>query len=239
MPRFFLTGDTHNSLQINRISFKNWPLSRDLNKNDILCVLGDFGFPWAGGKSDQYWLDWCEDRPFSIIFVDGNHVNYPLLNTYPVEEWCGGKTHVLRPHIHHLMRGEFFTINNQTFFSMGGARSVDKMYRKEGSTWWPEEIPSWNEMDYAANNLRANDFKVDYILTHCAPNCIVDKLFPYENQHDDITNFLDKFVRMTTEFKSWFMGHYHVNRTYDGKYIILYEDIVELLPNNKIKVVNN
>lgn len=166
-------------------------------------------------------------------------MNYPLLNTYPVEEWCGGKTHVLRPHIRHLMRGEFFTINNQTFFSMGGARSVDKMYRKEGSTWWPEEIPSWNEMDYAANNLRANDFKVDYILTHCAPNCIVDKLFPYENQHDDITNFLDKFVRMTTEFKSWFMGHYHVNRTYDGKYIILYEDIVELLPNNKIKVVNN
>ena len=31
MSRLFFTGDTHNHLQIDRISFKNWPLGRELN----------------------------------------------------------------------------------------------------------------------------------------------------------------------------------------------------------------
>ena len=41
------------------------------------------------------------------------------------------------------------------------------------------------------------------------------------------------------DFKKWFCGHYHVDRTIDNKYFILYKDIIELLPNNEIKVVNN
>jgi hypothetical protein len=239
MNRLFFTGDTHNNLQINRISFKNWPLGRDLNKNDILCVLGDFGFPWAGGKSDQYWLDWCEDRPFSVVFVDGNHVNHPLLNTYPVEEWCGGKTHILRQHVHHLMRGEIFIINNRSFFCLGGAASIDKHLRKEGRTWWPEEIPSYQEFEHAANNLRAHDMKVDYILSHTTSNRTIQKFDKWFPQFDPVTNFLDKFVEEEVDFRVNLFGHFHQDRTIDDKHILLYNDIIELLPNGEFKVVNN
>ena len=138
----------------------------------------------------------------------------------------------------YIENGEIFTINNQTFFCMGGARSVDKAYRKEGKSWWSQEIPTWNEMDYAANNLRAHNFQVDNIITHCGPNYIVDKLFPYENAHDDVTNFLEKFVRMTTTFNKWCMGHYHVDRSYDNQqFEILYQDILEIMPDGRWEIV--
>ena len=239
MNRLFFTGDTHNSLEIKRISRKNFSLGRELNKEDLLIVLGDFGFPWNGDKTDKYWLNWMEELPFSIAFCDGNHVNHPLLAQYPEEKWEGGRTHVLRPHIHHLMRGEIFNFCEYIFFVMGGARSVDKIYRKEGKTWWPEEQPNRAEQENGVNNLEKVNYKVDYILTHCAPNYLIDKLFPYENQHDDTTNYLEKVVRARTEFKRWFMGHYHIDRSYDDqKYNILYNDIIELLSDGTIRVVN-
>ena len=238
MRRIFLTGDTHNDLEINRISFKNFPLGKELTKDDLIIVLGDFGFPWLGDNCDNYWLDWIEDRPFSLAFIDGNHVNFPLHYEYPEEHWMGGKTNVLRPHIHHLSRGEIFTFNNQTFFCFGGARSIDKAYRKEGKSWWPQEIPNAKEMANGADKLYECNYKVDFILTHCAPNYVTDILFPYENQHDDVTNYLEKVVRQNTDFKKWFIGHYHIDRSYDDqKYNILYHDILEIMPDGRWELV--
>ena len=238
--RLFLTGDTHNNLEINRLSRKRFPLGRKLTKNDLLIVLGDYGIPWDGQKSDEYWLNWCEALPFSLAFIDGNHINFNLLYQYPVEEWNGGKTHILRPHIHHLMRGELFTFNNQTFFTFGGARSTDRYRRKENVSWWPQEIASREEMQHGADTLTANDFKVDSILTHCAPNYIVNKLYNFALEYDDMTNYLEKCVRQDTQFKKWFCGHYHENRYFENdKYNVIYTNIVELMPDGKIVVVNN
>lgn len=237
MGRLFITGDTHNDLEINRISRKNFPMGKDLNKNDLLLVAGDFGFPWDGSKSDEYWLDWMEDLPFSVAFCDGNHVNFSLLYQYHLNKWCGGMTHILRPHIHHLMRGEIFHLCGHSFFVFGGARSVDKIYRKEGKSWWPEEIASYQEMENGINNLEKNNFNVDYILTHCAPNRIVDILFPYENQHDTMSSYLEH-VCIRTTFDKFFCGHYHINRNYNNqKYNIIYNDIIELCPNGEIKTL--
>lgn len=138
-----------------------------------------------------------------------------------------------------LERGEIFNINNQSFFCFGAARSIDKIYRKEGISWWPEEQASREEYENGVNNLEKHNFQIDYILTHCAPNYLVDKLFPYENQHDDTTNYLEKCVRQQTIFKKWFCGHYHIDRTIDDKYYICYNDFLELLPNGEIKLINN
>lgn len=237
--RIFITGDTHNNLEINRLSRKRFPLGRELSKQDIVLVAGDFGFPWDGLKSDEYWLNWIEDLPFSVAFCDGNHINFSLLYQYPTELWNGGQTHILRPHIHHLMRGEIFNFKDKKMFVFGGARSTDQYRRKEGISWWPQEQASYQECDYAAENLRKHNFQIDYILTHCAPNYIVDKLYPYENQYDSTTNFLEKFVRMSCKFNMWVMGHYHLDRNYDNnKYNILYQDIMELTLDGQLIKVN-
>lgn len=238
MNRIFITGDTHGSLELKRLSNKNFPIAKTLTKEDTVIICGDAGFMWDNSNETKYWDDWAEDRPFTIISVFGNHSNYDTLRAIPLTEWHGAKVRQVRPHVMYIENGEIFNLNNQTFFCMGGATSVDKVYRKEGVSWWPQEIPTWNEMEYAANNLRVHNFQVDNIITHCGPNYIVDKLFPYERAHDDITNFLEKFVRMTTTFNKWYMGHYHVDRCYDDqKFNILYQDILEIMPNEKWEIV--
>ena len=242
MSRFFLTGDTqtHGSLETKKLSFKNFPLSRELDKQSYICILGDFGNVWKLDNEDNYWLDWLEERNFTTLFIPGNHESYPLLRSFSTEQWCGGIIRRIRPSVIMLERGEIFNICNHTFFCFGAARSVDKIYRKEGVSWWPEEQASREEYENGVNNLEKYNFKIDYILTHCAPNYLVDKLFPYENQHDDTTNYLEKCIRQQVDFKRWFMAHYHIDRSYDNqKYNILYNDIIEILPDNTLKVVNN
>ena len=87
-------------------------------------------------------LDELAEKPYQILFIDGNHENFNALNSYPVEEWNGGKVHRIRKNILHLMRGQVFTIEGKTFFTMGGAYSIDKHLRKEGYSWWSDEKPN-------------------------------------------------------------------------------------------------
>lgn len=239
MSRIIFTGDTHGSLETKRLSFKNFPEGRNLTKNDYVIICGDFGCIWDGSNCDKYWLDWLEDRPFTTLFVDGNHENFPLIYSYSTAIWNGGKIHQIRPSVKHLMRGQIFTLDNMTFFTMGGATSVDKIYRKEGKSWWSEEIPSYNEMTEGVNNLIKYNNKVDYIITHCLPSSILDKFDKWYPQHDTLNNYLEKMIVQEVDFKKWFCGHYHIDRTIDDKYYICYNDFLELFPNNTIKVINN
>ena len=62
----YITGDTHGELD----RFKEKQLRR-LGKNDVLFVLGDFGFLWDGGKEEKKRLDWLAKRPYTILFLDG------------------------------------------------------------------------------------------------------------------------------------------------------------------------
>ena len=240
MSRIFLTGDKHFPAEYKYLSFKHWPLSRELSREDYVIILGDFGICWDNSAAEKWWLNWFEDKPWTTLWIDGNHQNFPLLYSYPEEKRNGGMVHVLRPHILHLMRGQIFTINNMTFFTMGGATSVDKVYRKEGRSWWPQEIPSYEEMETGVINLTKYNNKVDYIITHCLPSSILDKFDKWCPQHDTLNNYLEKMIVQEVEFKKWFCGHYHVDRSFDNqKYNILYKDIIELFPNGDIKIVNN
>lgn len=237
MSRLLFIGDTHGSIEINKLSFKNFPESHNLTKNDYIIICGDFGCIWCGDNCDNYWLDWLEDKPFTTLFVDGNHENFNLIEQYPISVWNGGQVHNIRSSVKHLMRGQIFTLNNQTFFTMGGATSVDKIYRKEGKSWWPQEIPSYQEMERGVANLKEHHNKVDYIITHCLPSSILDKVDKWCPQHDTLNNYLEKMIVQEIDFKKWFCGHYHIDRTIDDKYYILYKDILELLPNGDIQIV--
>ena len=81
----YITGDTHGELD----RFKGKELRR-LGKNDVLFVLGDFGFLWDGGKEERKRLDWLAKRPYTILFLDGTHENFETLDALPVEESSAG-----------------------------------------------------------------------------------------------------------------------------------------------------
>ncbi len=98
----FITGDTHGVVDCFKlITFgKEMPLT----KKDYVIVAGDFGGVWDQ-KNLESDLQIYTDLPFTTLFVDGNHENFDILNSYPVTEWIGGKVHMIKPDVIHLMRG--------------------------------------------------------------------------------------------------------------------------------------
>lgn len=165
----YLTGDTHGPQDFDRIRPENlisWGM--DCQPEDILIVCGDFGIPWTDPAQgpDREMLEEIARWPYTVAFVDGNHENFALLNQYPVVAWKGGKAHQLLPNLFHLMRGELFTLEDCTFFTMGGAMSTDRWMRREGISWWPEEIPSEAEWQHSWDILERAGWRVDYVVTH-------------------------------------------------------------------------
>ena len=115
----YLTGDTHGSF--GRFSKKCF----DAESGDFLIICGDFGGIWDGSKNDRYWINWLSEKKYTVLFIDGNHENFDLLNSYPVSEWNGGSVHKITDKLIHLMRGQVYTIEGHRFFTMGGASSHD------------------------------------------------------------------------------------------------------------------
>ena len=103
--------------------------------------------------------------PATVLFIDGNHENFADLNSYAVEQWHGGKVHIIEDDIIHLMRGQVFDIKGKLFFTFGGAYSIEKMNRSEGIDWFPEEMPSREEYQEGMGNL----YKYSKVL--CALRC--------------------------------------------------------------------
>lgn len=136
----YMTGDTHGSIDIQKLNTKNFPKQKKLTKQDYIIICGDFGNVWyppnsKGYKEDKYWLRWFNNKSFTTLFVDGNHEGFPTLNLYPTVPFCGGMAGQIDSSIYHLKRGEIYTIEGKTFFCFGGAQSHDRAYRKEGVSW--------------------------------------------------------------------------------------------------------
>ena len=228
ISRIFLTGDTHNTVDIKKLNMKNLPEQKELNKGDHLIILGDFGFPWHNPESmeDAYWLNWLDKKNFTTLYLDGNHENFNALNKYPEVEYKGAKCHKLRESVYHIKRGEVITLNNINFLCMGGAVSVDKAYRKENISWWEEEVPSYQEWA----NVFANSHKADVVLTHDAPYTLLNQFTSIKK--NTVNQMLDRLLNDLIGANKWFFGHHHINKKirYKGiDFTCLYDDIEEFI----------
>lgn len=47
-----------------------------------------------------------------------------------------------------------------------------EMLRINHISWWKEELPTDEEMAFGLENLKANEDKVDFIISHCCPQQI-------------------------------------------------------------------
>ena len=226
----YLTGDTHGTIEIGKLSRANLAVERvEPGEGDFVIILGDFGLVFApDGQSaeERWWLKWLDEKPWTTLFIDGNHENFARLNELPEEEWRGGRVHRVSESVLHLMRGQVFEIDGRSFFTMGGAASHDRQFRKEGRSWWPEELPSEEELARADAALDGCGRRVDYVLTHCAPTLVQGRINP-TFLPDRLTEYL-QHVRDTTAFHRWYFGHYHVDREYDDGFCALYDCVVPI-----------
>lgn len=219
----YVTGDVHGD--INRFSETFIPNEASLTENDYLIICGDFGFIFANDDEEKLWLDILEKKPYNILWVDGNHENFDVIYSYPIEMWNGGKIHRVRKNIIHLMRGQVFTIENKKFFTMGGAYSIDKYMRQKGVSWWSQEIPSDKEYKEATENLLKNN-DIDYVITHTAPREIIRRLGYYPDVHDmELTGYLE-WIMYEHKFTHWFFGHFHEDKNIERNFTALYYNII-------------
>jgi predicted phosphodiesterase len=248
----FITGDCHQDFQ--RFNSRNFPEQKKMTKNDYVIICGDFGGVWnrdKESKEENSLMNWLDGKPFTTLFVDGNHENFDRLYSYPIEEWHGGKVHKIRPSVIHLMRGQVFEIDGKSIFTFGGAGSHDiddgilepdapdfkkkkreldrkgRLYRVNHVSWWKQELPSEEEMEEGRKNLASHDNKVDFLVTHCCASSTQALLNSDMYKPDVETDYLEE-IRKTIKFKKWFFGHYHDNKNVSAEEILLYEQLIPI-----------
>lgn len=239
----YITGDCHGEYR--KLSSKYFPDGKGLTKNDYVIICGDFGY-WYDNASQKWWFNWLNNKPWTTLFVDGNHENFDALNVLEVGMWHGGKVHQIKDSVFHLMRGQIFDLQGKKFFAFGGAASHDiedgiidpcedgwvkkaKLWAKEEKrfrinhfSWWEEEMPNENEMQEGIQNLKINNNKVDYIITH---DCPTSSLFAlYEKPEINKLNRYFEEILSGITFKKWYFGHHHINCAI-GQTVCLYDSI--------------
>lgn len=236
----YVTGDTHGEEA--RFQYLDSAIERTLTKDDKLIVCGDWGYVSDNSYKERLFLRFLLEKPYQILWVDGNHENFDLLEEYPIEEWCGGKAHVIRrdcegnPKIIHLMRGQVFEIEGKKIFTFGGAYSVDKYMRVPYRSWWPQEMPTDDEMKEAVTNLTKHNNVVDYIITHAAPEDTMNLFHPDHPKEKPLNNFLE-WVRENVEYKHWYMGHLHQDKDIWRNQTILWFELRNMETNEVIEEV--
>lgn len=228
----WITGDTHMPIDVKKITSKYWPEGKELTKNDYLIVCGDFGLVWSNilNGEEQYWTNWLNEKPWTTLFVDGNHENHNRLARLKKVEMFNSLVGKVTDSIFHLKRGQVYIIEELKFFCMGGALSVDKVHRTLDMDWWKEEQPSHYEMDVGLTNLEKYNNEVDYIISHTLPQNIKNKFYEttYEGHiyYDNTCKYL-QHIYDTVEFKKGYCGHWHDDKDVD-KYRVLYEDVIQI-----------
>ena len=230
----YLTGDTHGDIDVRKLLDRSF--ERKVTEQDYLIICGDFGFIWnykREKRKERKWLDWFDKQKYTTLFVDGNHECFPRLNAYPVEEWHGGKVHRIRNKVLHLMRGQIFELEGNTLFTMGGASSHDRgpvagdTKAVIGKFWWPEEIPSKEEMEEGLRNLEKAGNRVDYIVTHCLSTSDQYTLKKDAFKPDALTEYFE-YIQKHITYTHWYAGHYHMNMDLSNNVSELFNRILEI-----------
>lgn len=238
MSRIFVTGDTHGGAvgDLDKLTSDSFKEGKTLTKDDYVIICGDFGLIWdvkKSSKREQYYLDWLDEKPWTTLFLDGNHENHKRLDALPTEIKFNNPVGKVNNSIYHLRRGYIYTINKQYFFVFGGGFSIDKARRTTDISWWEREMPNQEEYQRGFDQLAFHDNKVDYILTHSCSNKMFKELSYHQNMdhkisgEDDLRNYFDT-VEETVKYKRWYYGHFHYDYLFD-KSQILYNLVVELI----------
>lgn len=224
-----VTGDLHGDLT--RLSA---PVLRKLKKGDALIITGDFGCIWDGSKKEQKTLKKLGKKKYNILFVEGVHENFELLEKYPVEEWCGGKTRLISGNLRQLMRGQYYEIAQKKVFAFGGGQSDENnsYLEPDDEQKWLRELPTDEELAEGLQNLAAHDNFADIIVTYEPPARMIEFIDIGTTSRNHINTYLDT-VLDTAKFGMWYFGKRHINKLIPPRYRCIF-DAVEVADDTRL-----
>ena len=189
--------------------------------NCILIGLGDLGIGFIPHDKQMRQFDNLNNR-----FKKRNIQYMSIRGNHDAPKYFDGSINL--SHFELIPDYTYKTINDQKFLFVGGAISVDRMYRKEGISYWKDEVFVLDESKIE---------ECDVLINHSAPNWIgpVDK--------QNIASFCEKDPTLWDECvaerlahnrlfelakpKYSYHGHFHVNdtRVVDGCKAMIIEEL--------------
>jgi hypothetical protein len=197
--------------------------------NATVIQVGDFGW-WPVGIYPEF--------PFPVYWIDGNHeyfadprtddiharflwndvlVKKPLLSlTEPTE---------VRKNMIYVPRGTVMEMNGKTIAFLGGAESMDKVYRREGISWFPEESIRREDEERLLDNAAGKH--IDILVTHTPPiDCIVNMEGTVRSHPNNTNRWYNQSARSVQ--RAWealgkpylFCGHMHKRFKYESVFVL-------------------
>jgi len=224
----FLLGDTHGR-------YEKVQSACQTVRKEKLIILGDFGFVFHK-LVDGDNLERLSKLPSTILFLDGNHENFPALEEFPKIKKFGGTVSKLAKNVFWLRRGQVYCIDGYKVLTIGGAFSIDKGRRAPGVSWWGEENLSCEEIEYTLKNIDANKV-VDFVLTHTCPTSIINKMnlsFSSKLKDSNAEFFESILTDGKLSFCHWYFGHFHEDLKIDDKFTCVNKELIEIKPKSKL-----
>lgn len=214
-----MMGDIHNEVELVNTYI-------DEHHPDVLVLLGDVALFWYERKVfpdpnefsglgerpvlNSYGFSHIEPKDTKVFWLMGNHECFPHVEkTYgrngrePVE---------MAPNLYYCPTGSILNINGKNCMFAGGALSIDQDFRREGYTWFPEELLTDHDLQYMKES--AQDKTIDIMFTHTCPLG-----FPIKAPHDtfdlkfnDPTRLILREIADVVKPRYWFFGHWHISK---------------------------
>ena len=227
----YITGDTHGNFdRLNSFKYK---------KNDMLIILGDAGINYFLDESEQELKSYLNSLGIKLFCVRGNHEERPEnIKTYHLANMFGGKVYIENKYKNLIFArdGEEYNIGGYSILVIGGAYSIDKVFRiMHGYNWFSSEQLTPKEMINIINKVKGKHY--DIVLTHTCPYKYEPTevfLSGIDQQYVDksMEHFLD-IIEEKVDYDKWYCGHYHTEKEID-KIEFMYGSIkkLELKKNN-------
>ena len=224
----YITGDKHADFR----EVYYFCCANKTTLDDILIVLGDAGINYYANEKDYMLKNSLLQYPITFFCIHGNHEERPEnIKTYKTKRFHDGIVYYEEdyPNILFAKDGEVYNFNNHKVLVIGGAYSVDKYFRLEsGYNWYESEQPNEETKEFVISKLKSMDNKVDIILSHTCPyKYLPREMFLEGIDQSTVDNsteyFLDE-IEQITNYKIWYCGHYHTDKTVD-KIIFMFHNI--------------
>lgn len=166
-------------------------------------------------------LKWWEQKPWTTFVVLGNHCNYEAIEKLPIDTAFGAPVRRVSNSIVIAETGNIYNLCGKKCLVVNGADSHDKIYRKEGGSWWAQEKITQDDANKALASLDQYDNKVDFVFSHTG-GAEVCKMLGFSPTSSD---FMLDLILNAAEYDHAYCGHYHIDKLID-KTRILYDDVM-------------